>query len=73
MHKLVLGSGAIFFEHESDPIIDHIFSMMDPDRPRRMVYLPTGGHDERDYEDAVNDYCYRHGFESSLSLYLAIA
>ena len=70
MHKLVLGSGAIFFENESDPIIDHIFSLMDPERPRRMVYLPTAGHDDHSYEEAVNDYCYRHGFESSLSLYL---
>ena len=69
-HKLVLGSGAIFFENESDPIIDHIFSLMDPARPRRMVYLPTAGHDDRSYEEAVDDYCYRHGFASSVSLYL---
>ena len=70
MHKLVLGSGGIFFENGSDPILDHIFSLTDPARPRRMVYLPTAGHDGRDYEDTVNDYCYRHGFEHSVSLYL---
>lgn len=68
--KLVLGSGGIFFEHQSDPILEHIFSLVD-DRPlRKMVYLPTAGHDSHDMEETVRDFCLRHGFEEAISLYL---
>ena len=68
--KLVLGSGGIFFEHESDPILDHIFSLVDDKSHMKMVYLPTAGHDNHSMEDTVRDYCLRHGFEDAVSLYL---
>ena len=68
--KLVLGSGGIFFENESDPILDHIFSLIEDKENMKMVYLPTAGHDSTDHEEMVNDYCYRHGFKESVSLYL---
>lgn len=68
--KLVLGSGGIFFEHESDPILDHIFSLTEKKTDRKMVYLPTGGHDSNDMEETVRDYCLRHGFREAVSLYL---
>ena len=71
MHKLVLGSGGIFFENESDPILDHIFSMIGEEHERRMVYLPTAGHDTHEDEEIVRDYCMRHGFVSCVSLYLS--
>lgn len=69
--KLVLGSGGIFFENESDPILDHIFGLIDVNTEhKKMVYLPTAGHDSRDDEEKVNDYCHRHGFEEVVHLYL---
>ncbi len=72
MKKLVLGSGGIFFENESDPIIDHIFSLIDVNTENlKMVYLPTGGHDNNDDEADVNSYCYRHGFKEVVHLYLS--
>jgi len=71
MGKLVLGSGGIFFENESDPIIDHIISLLG-DKPRKsFIYLPTGGHDTKEDEETVRDYCTRHGFGSVRSLYLS--
>ena len=68
--KLVLGSGGIFFDHESDPILDHIISLVEDKADMKMVYLPTAGHDSHDMEDTVRDYCLRHGFQDVLSLYL---
>ena len=70
MHKLVLCSGGIFFENESDPILDRIFSLIDEAHERKMVYLPTAHRDNPEDEAVVNDYCRRHGFVSSRSLYL---
>lgn len=72
MGKLVLGSGGIFFEHESDPIIDHVFSLIEKKNPLKMVYLPTGGHDDREEDEGyVKDYCYRHGFDEVVCLHLS--
>ena len=70
--KLVLGSGGIFFENESDPIIDHILSLIEVNKEHlKMVYLPTAGHDDREEDEAfVKDYCMRHGFEEFVSLHL---
>lgn len=70
MGKLVLGSGGIFFENESDPIIDHVISLIDDKSNMKMVYLPTGGHDTDEDEEIVRDYCMRHGFKECISLYL---
>lgn len=69
--KLVLGSGGIFFENESDPILDHIFSLIDDQDNKRMVYLPTGGHDDYEDDENVRSYCLRHGFKSAVSLHLS--
>lgn len=70
MHKLVLCSGGIFFENGSDPILDHIFSLIDDAHGKKMVYLPTAHRDDPGDEAVVNDYCRRHGFSASRSLYL---
>lgn len=70
MGKLVLGSGGIFFENESDPLIDHVLSLLG-DKPRNLfVFLPTACHDSREGEETVRDYCTRHGFKKTISLYL---
>lgn len=69
-HKLVLGSGAIFFENEEDPILNYIISLIEKKENRKMVYLPTAGHDSHDYESHVKSYCERHGIEST-ALYLS--
>jgi len=71
MGKLVLGSGAIFFENEEDPILNYIFNLIEDKENMRMVYLPTGGHDNNDYEPAVKSYCERHGFKDCTCLYLS--
>lgn len=68
--KLVLGSGGIFFENESDPILDHIISLVENRENMKMVYLPTAGHDSKEDEEIVRDYCFRHGFTEAVSLYL---
>lgn len=70
MKKLVLGSGGIFFENESDPIIDHVISLIEDKSCMKMVYLPTGGRDTKEDEEIVRDYCMRHGFKECVSLYL---
>ena len=71
MGKLVLGSGGIFFEHESDPIIDHVFSLIDKKDNLKMVYLTTAGHDDREEDEGyVKDYCLRHGFKEVVALHL---
>ena len=67
-HKLVLGSGGIFFENESDPIIDHIFSLAD--KRESFVYLPTAGHDGKEDEPIVTHYALTHGFKKAECLYL---
>ncbi|MBQ7639257.1 MAG: Type 1 glutamine amidotransferase-like domain-containing protein [Clostridia bacterium] len=71
MGKLVLGSGGIFFENESDPIIDHVISLIGDKPKNSFVYLPTGGHDTTEDEEIVRDYCTRHGFKNVRSLYLS--
>ncbi len=72
MGKLVLGSGGIFFEHESDPIVDHVLSLIEKKNPLKMVYLPTAGHDDREEDEGyVKDYCLRHGFDEVVSLHLS--
>ena len=71
MGKLVLGSGGIFFENESDPILDHIFSLLG-DKPRKsLIFLPTAGRDTHEDEEPVRDYGLRHGFERVRLLYLS--
>lgn len=71
-HKLVLGSGGIFFENDSDPIIDHIISLTEDKPEKKAVYLPTGGRDIPDEETdrTVASYFLTHGFSSCVSLYL---
>lgn len=71
MGKLVLGSGGIYFENQSDPIIDHIFSLIEVNKENmKFVYLPTAGRDSDDDEAIVSDYCLRHGFKEVVHLYL---
>ena len=71
MGKLVLGSGGIFFENESDPIIDHIFSLVEDKSNMKMVFLPTACRDSHDEEETVRTYCLNHGFKECVSLYLS--
>ncbi len=71
MHKLVLGSGGIFFENEEDPIINHIISLVDNKENMKAVFLPTAGHDSHDDEETVRSYFLRHGFSECTSLYLS--
>lgn len=69
--KLVLGSGGIYFENESDVILDHIFSLIDVNTENKtMVFLPTGHRDSDEDEEIVNRYCYSHGFKEVKHLYL---
>lgn len=69
--KLVLGSGGIFFENESDPIIDHIISLVEDKTDMKAVFLPTACHDSHDDEETVRSYFLRHGFTECVSLYLS--
>lgn len=71
MHKLVLGSGGVFFQNESDLLIDHIISLIDDKSAMKMVYFPTGSHDCRGYEKEVEKYCLNHGFKESVALFLS--
>lgn len=70
MKKLVLGSGGIFFENESDPIIDHIISLVEDKQNMKFVFLPTACRDSRDDEATVRNYALTHGFKECVSLYL---
>lgn len=71
MHKLVLGSGGIFFENAEDPIINHIISMVDDKTDMKAVFLPTACHDSHDDEQTVRNYFISHGFSECVSLYLS--
>lgn len=70
-HKLVLGSGGIFFENEEDPIINHIISLVDDKTDMKAVFLPTACHDNHGDEETVRSYFLRHGFTKCTSLYLS--
>lgn len=69
--KLVLGSGGIFFENPSDPIIDHIISIADKKEEMKAVFLPTACHDNHGDEETVRNYFLTHGFSECTSLYLS--
>ncbi len=67
--KLVLGSGGIFFENESDVIIDHVISLAD--KKDKWVFLPTANRDKPDDEETVRRYALTHGFKEATSLYMS--
>lgn len=69
MGKLVLASGGISFEGESDPIIDYIFSLAE--NKNKLVFLPTACHDNHGDEEIVRAYALNHGFKECVSLYLS--
>lgn len=69
--KLVLGSGGIFFKDESDPIIDHIISLVENKENMKAVFLPTACFDNHGDEETVRSYFLRHGFTECISLYLS--
>ena len=69
MRKLVLASGGIHFDSDSDIIIDHVFSLAA--KRDKMVFLPTACHDSRDGEETVRNYALNHGFKECTSLYLS--
>lgn len=69
--KLVLSSGGIFWDNPDDPILAHIFSLIEDKTDLRLVYLPTAGHDSPDSEAEVNDWAFRHGFCEVTHLYLS--
>lgn len=71
MSKLVLGSGGIFFENDEDPILNHIFSLIEDKSNMKMVFLPTAGHDTSDDDEMVEKYCMAHGFKEFVSLKLS--
>ena len=69
--KLILGSGGIFWDNPADPILEHIYSLIDDKTAPRLVYLPTAGRDNPNDESEVNDWAFRHGFASVTHLYLS--
>ena len=69
--KLILGSGGIFWDNPADPILEHIYSLIDDKTAPRLVYLPTAGRDNPNDESEVNDWAFRHGFVEVTHLYLS--
>lgn len=59
--KLVLASGSIRFDMETDPIMDHILSLSDKKENLKFVYVPTAGRDNVEDEAVIREYLSRRG------------
>ena len=68
--KLVLASGSIRFDMETDPIMDHILSLSDKKEDIKFLYVPTAGKDEVENEGEIREYLKRKGVSEVKILYL---